>query len=100
MLKDMVGNPAHPEGSIAEAYIIQECLTFCSLYLDGETRHNRPDRNEEVHQPQRVDVELRIFTDNGSGIGKPRSGRLDLDEWHQAKLNVLQNCDEVDPFIE
>ncbi|KAF5472304.1 hypothetical protein F2P56_009033 [Juglans regia] len=39
--KRYVRNKARPEGSIAEAYIHLECLTFCSMYLhDIETRFN------------------------------------------------------------
>ncbi|XP_042952270.1 uncharacterized protein LOC122289358 [Carya illinoinensis] len=39
--KRYVRNRARPEGSIAEAYVHVECLTFCSMYLnDIETRHN------------------------------------------------------------
>lgn len=45
-LKQQVHNRAHPEGSIAENYIGNECLTFASRYLRGvETRLNRPSRN-------------------------------------------------------
>jgi hypothetical protein len=33
-LKRYVRNRARPEGSIAEAYIADECLTFCSKYMD------------------------------------------------------------------
>lgn len=41
-LKRYVRNRARPEGSIAEAYIVDECLTFCSRYFsDVETRYNR-----------------------------------------------------------
>ncbi|KAL6345885.1 hypothetical protein AAG906_020467 [Vitis piasezkii] len=44
--KSYVRNKAYPEGSIAEAYIVNESLTFCSQYLLGiETKFNRPDRN-------------------------------------------------------
>ncbi|GKV13761.1 hypothetical protein SLEP1_g24743 [Rubroshorea leprosula] len=47
-LKNYVSNKAHPEGSIAEAYLSNECLTFCSRYLEGvETRFNRPLRNDD-----------------------------------------------------
>ncbi|XP_038982201.1 uncharacterized protein LOC120110683 [Phoenix dactylifera] len=34
-LKEYVRNRAYPEGSIAEGYIADECLTFCSRYLEG-----------------------------------------------------------------
>ena len=41
-LKIYVRNKARLEGSIVEAYIDSECLTFCSMYLQGiETRFNR-----------------------------------------------------------
>jgi hypothetical protein len=45
-LKRYVRNRAQPEGSIAEAYVADECLTFCSKYMDGvETRFNLEPRN-------------------------------------------------------
>ncbi|KAM3379268.1 hypothetical protein P3S68_011682 [Capsicum galapagoense] len=41
-------NKARPKGSIAEGYIIDECLTFFSMYLDDiETRFNHKDRNND-----------------------------------------------------
>jgi len=43
-LKGYVRNRARPEGSIAEAYIANEALTFCSRYMDDVvTRFNRDD---------------------------------------------------------
>ena len=47
-LQDYVGNKARPEESIAEGYIMIECLTFISMYLCGiEIKFNRDDRNYE-----------------------------------------------------
>ncbi|GJV27457.1 hypothetical protein Tco_1383905 [Tanacetum coccineum] len=47
-LKNYVRNKAKPEGSIAEGYVAEEALTFCSRYLkDVETRFNRPGRNDD-----------------------------------------------------
>ncbi|XP_026390034.1 uncharacterized protein LOC113285343 [Papaver somniferum] len=44
-LKKYVRNKAHPEGSIAEGYLADECVTFLSRYLkDVESRINRPVR--------------------------------------------------------
>lgn len=41
VLKSYVRNKAHPEGCIAEAYLADECMTFCSRYIEGfETKHN------------------------------------------------------------
>lgn len=40
-LKKYMRNKARPEGSIAEVYIVEETLTFCSIYLSGiETMFN------------------------------------------------------------
>jgi hypothetical protein len=47
-VKGYVWNKAHPEGSIAEGYILEECLTFCSRFLDVDTKDNRVDRHETV----------------------------------------------------
>jgi hypothetical protein len=33
--KRRVRNKARPKASIAEAYLVDECLTFCSMYLRG-----------------------------------------------------------------
>ncbi|GKD65089.1 hypothetical protein Tco_1307197 [Tanacetum coccineum] len=51
-LKNYVRNKAKLEGSIAEGYVAEEALTFCSRYLKGvETRFNRRDRNEHGLNP-------------------------------------------------
>jgi hypothetical protein len=42
-LKNMVHTRSHPEGSIAEGYILDESMTFCSRYLHGaNTKPNQP----------------------------------------------------------
>ncbi|GJW82684.1 hypothetical protein Tco_0155829 [Tanacetum coccineum] len=48
-LKNYVRNKAKPKGSIAEGYVAEEALTFCSRYLkdDVETRFNRLGRNDD-----------------------------------------------------
>jgi len=43
-----VRNKAHPEGSIAEGYILEECLTFCSIFLDMDTKLNHAGRHESI----------------------------------------------------
>jgi hypothetical protein len=54
-LKGYVRNKAHPEGSIAEGYILEGCMTFCSRFLeDIETKLDRPMRHERsvVNEPR------------------------------------------------
>ncbi|XP_012837860.1 PREDICTED: uncharacterized protein LOC105958391 [Erythranthe guttata] len=58
-LKGMVRNRARPEGSIAEAYVVKECLSFCSLYLHGiETKYNREERNYYGEKNQNATISV------------------------------------------
>lgn len=56
-LKGYVRNKSRPEGSIAEGYLVEECLTLCSRYLNSgvETRHNRIRRNNDGCNPYEVE---------------------------------------------
>jgi hypothetical protein len=48
-LKGYVCNKSHPEGSIAEGYISEECMAFCSHFLeDVDTKLNRPKWHESA----------------------------------------------------
>lgn len=106
-------NKSSPEGSIAEGYLADECLTFCSRYLGSgvETRFNRPGRNDDDDDG---DVSsggrFSVFAGNGRPLGRKttldskktneNTRQLTDEEWEQARLYVLVNCDEVTPFIE
>ena len=80
-LKSYVHNKVCPEGSIAEGYLGEECLTFCSRYLESvETIFNRPIRNIE------------------DSTGAVVSIALDQKSWIQAHRYVLFECDEIIPF--
>lgn len=94
-------NKAYPEGSIIEAYRIEELVYFCSRYFDlkVQTKFSRPERNDdggEVEQNGR----LSIFTQSGRKMGKGRIINLSDEELNSASLYVLSNCDEVYEYIE
>ncbi|CAN6561755.1 unnamed protein product [Malus baccata var. baccata] len=75
-LKRYVRNKGRPEGSIDEAYLVDECLSFCSMYLRGvESRRTRRGRNEDG---ENVELDLNV-----------------LDQCHRY---ILNNCEEVNPF--
>ncbi|GKV52344.1 hypothetical protein SLEP1_g58932 [Rubroshorea leprosula] len=115
-LKNYVCNRAHPEGSIAEAYLSNECLTFCSRYLEGvETRFNRPLRNnDEDDREHSNEVEENLITLIGRPLGRAqvhmvvnlkkrkrvRRIKLDSQPLLQAHRYILFNTHEVTPFIE
>jgi hypothetical protein len=97
-LKHSVRNMARPEGSIAEAYVADECLIACSRYFDDlDTRHNREGRNRE-----RVDMskgDLSVFQHGVDLLGAHtvtyQENIYDKMVWY-----VLNNCPEVEQYIE
>jgi hypothetical protein len=72
-----VRNKYRPEASIAEGYIADECLTFCSRYLNGgiQTKFNKVARNFD------------------GPIGDGVMITLDSVVWEQAHRYVFFNCD-------
>ena len=74
-LKGHVRSRSHPEGSIAEGYLFDECLTFCSRYLEGyETRFSRiaiPDVNEAQSSS------MPFFNNNGRHLAGKLTVTLD-----------------------
>ncbi|GFS33433.1 hypothetical protein Acr_00g0028460 [Actinidia rufa] len=98
-LKKFVSNRARPEGSIAEAYIVKECITFCSMYLDGyETVYNRPEQNED-YGPQREGYT--VFTETTRPIGLiTRDGEMSQELRDIAHWFVLFNSPEIKKYLE
>ncbi|KAL3633637.1 hypothetical protein CASFOL_022399 [Castilleja foliolosa] len=95
-LKQSVRNKARSEGSVAEAYIAKECLTFCSMYLKGiETRFNREDRNNDIE----LDDSLSIFSQKCRPVGSTTYMNLSVEELKALTWFVFQNCEEVEPFL-
>lgn len=96
-----IRNKAHPEGSIAEGYLADECLIFCSRYLNQiETKFNREERNydggEHLADPSR----LSIFSSPGKALGKGVFRNLSSKLHKAAHHFVLTNCVEAQPFVE
>lgn len=94
-LKDFVRNKARPAGSIAEAYLADECMTFCSRYLaDVETEFNRAPRNEDNSEDKDPE-KLGIFKQSIRLKGSPKPLPLTAEQLEQAHYYVLNNCDEI-----
>ena len=61
-LKRYVCNKARPEGSISGAYIVNECLTFCSMHLTGiETKFDKKKINIDKSHGEQEDG-LSVFS--------------------------------------
>ena len=85
-LKSYVRNKNHPEGSIAEGYIAEECASFCLRYLhDVETKYDREARNYVIAN-NITNEGLSIFKCMGRTIGKSTSCVLKTEKWSQAHL--------------
>ena len=92
-LKKYVKNRARPEGSIANGYLAEQCLTFCSRYMKYiEMRLCRPERNDDD------------IVDKSTGRGRTISAEiiksLSRDELDKAHRNLLFNAEVVAPFLE
>ncbi|XP_020258863.1 uncharacterized protein LOC109835292 [Asparagus officinalis] len=91
-LKKCVRNPARPEGCIAESYLAEECIAFCSEFLKQSIHVKEKEvRNEEFEN----DV---IF--EGRPISKTTSITLTDKEKDIAHRSVLLNTAIMDPFLD
>ena len=92
ILKGYVRNRARPEGCIAECYLADECMQFCSGYMkkvaEIGVRHNR---NEEFENES-------ILEGRPISVGKPMTIADDILEI--AHRCVLINSEEVQPYLE
>jgi len=98
-LKNFVRNRARPEGSIAEAYVASDTLTFCSRYMeDVDTRFNQ---NVGSVGDGPLVGDTSVFMHGVTLVGANRVHYID-DDAVMAKLvwYVLNNCDEVEPYVE
>ena len=92
------------EGSICNAYLVEEASTFCEHYfnLTLHTRDRRMPRNVESHTGEGNDFDrnLSIFTHPGQPFRRHTTQMLSEQEINVAHQYVLLNCIEVKPYIE
>jgi hypothetical protein len=97
-LKNFVRNKAKPEGSIVEAYVASDTLTFCSRYMeDMDTRFNSEDGSGgEVPLPD----DISAFQHGVTLVGGCRVQYIDDDVMDKLVWYVLHNCEEADEYKE
>ncbi|BBG97035.1 hypothetical protein Prudu_006031, partial [Prunus dulcis] len=98
-LKKSVRNRAKPEGSIIEAWVQYESLTFCGMYLkDVETAFNRPQRNNDGGMRKE---KLSVFAQSARPFGDPGRGEsFSRNDMEVAHWFVLNNCDEIMAYLD
>ncbi|XP_062080508.1 uncharacterized protein LOC133785274 [Humulus lupulus] len=84
ILKGYIRNRSRPEGCIIECYIVEEAIEFCSEYMSGVQRIRL---NEVIN----ADIQSR----RGSVVCT-----VTRDELNEAHRLVLQNTNEIQPYIE
>ena len=93
-LKNYVRNKAKPEGSIAEGYVAEEALSFCSMYLRDVK--NRPERNEDIVIEK---TKFWMFESKCRPTSTTQIKTLNLTEMHNMEWFVLNSCEEVRQYI-
>lgn len=92
MLKDFVRNPARPEGCIAESYLAEECVRFCSDFLKKTISvEEELERNTEYESNSILE---------GRPISTATSVTLSDVDKKIAHLAVIQNMAVVDTYVE
>ena len=102
-MKNNIRNKARVEGSISNAYLVEEASLFCSHYFEDHvnTRHRKVPRNDDGgrYRGEEYEGNLSIFTQPGRAFGKSKSRFLTEEEYAIAQSYVLLNSTEVEPFI-
>ena len=88
------------DGSISVQYIYKEIATFCSTYFSSKvgTIHNRVQRNDDKGVEEQNDIFF-IFYFSTRPFGKTKECILTRNEKDATELYVLDNCDEVLPYV-
>ncbi|KAL0549092.1 hypothetical protein IC582_013572 [Cucumis melo] len=98
-LKQYVRNKARPEGSIAEAYVMNESNTFCSRYLRGiETRFTRDERNDDTIVENEVIGDFEIFKQKVRPLGASSVRAISEEEKRLFHWYILNNADEISEY--
>ena len=100
-LKRKVTNKACVEGSIVEAYIVEESANFMSLYFQDDvvSRLNCPDRYDDGGFVEN-DPRLPIVSYPGRATGMIPGKNLTDEKLLAAHYYIMTNCrPEFDPFI-
>ncbi|XP_020979528.1 uncharacterized protein LOC110272063 [Arachis ipaensis] len=99
-LKSYVRNRSHPEGSIAEGYLANECINFCSRYLheDVQTRFNRVPRNNDecvsTKKGMSLDMYFKVHGINLEDKEDEEDEKHELDDAANDEGNGEQACNE------
>ncbi|KAI9126750.1 hypothetical protein K1719_002346 [Acacia pycnantha] len=97
-LKHKIKNPRYVEGSIAEAYLVEEAAKFVSYYYPPEmmSRWRGVPRNDDAGDTR---DQKSIFNFPGRVVGKRSRSTLDGRDKRVAEWYILNNCEEAAQYL-
>ncbi|XP_019180260.1 PREDICTED: uncharacterized protein LOC109175457 [Ipomoea nil] len=101
-LKSKMKNKRYVEGSIADAYMLEEATHFASLYFDDDVQSRRTRIGRNLNDggiDPNLPVTLSIFNRPGRSMGKREIRFLSAEEQFAAHQYVLLNCEKVQPIL-
>ena len=103
-LKQNVKNKARVEGSMCNAYLVEESTSFCSYYFEDHvsTVHRSQRRNDDsgVGPTDNGITDFEVFTYPGKPFGHSKKRYLTEEEYVAAHTYILLNCAEVSPYVQ
>ncbi|XP_058000739.1 uncharacterized protein LOC131178813 [Hevea brasiliensis] len=100
-LKKNVKNKAKVEGSICNAYLVEEASNFCAHYFESHviTWDRQVPRNDDGGDNDEIEENLSIFKYPGRPYGRAKTRWLGDDEYKAAHIYVLLNCPKIDIYL-
>ncbi|XP_031111768.1 uncharacterized protein LOC116015735 [Ipomoea triloba] len=101
-LKSKMKNKRYVEGSIADAYMLEESTHFASFYFDDDVQSRRTRIGRNLNDggiDPNLPVTLSIFNRPGRSMGMRKTRYLSVEERFAAHQYVLLNCEEVQPIL-
>lgn len=86
------------EGSICNAYLVDEASSFCEYYFEEHvsTRHRKAPRNDAgCSQWTENEGCLSIFKSPGRPLGRGKARYLTEEEYNAVRSYILLNCAET-----
>lgn len=101
-LRKKVRNRARVEGSIAEAYLVEETTNFLAMYFKNDVHsiRNRPPRYDDGMLTFRAACDLEMFQHPGRCMSSRGYRDLTEEEYNAAFMYILTNLSEMDVFFE
>ena len=99
-LKPTAKNNAHVEAFMVHAYLAFEIKHFAEYYFQSSLDSPSIGRNEGMQQLESQMPTLSVFNRKGTPFGNRGRRYLTEAEYRVARLHILLNCGEVQPYLE